>query len=117
MYPGNTLIDDLTIYSSSFPREADNLIAVFQVMDVGAAGSSVTVKAYTKNSADASWPADTNPVGTTATLNTAGDLITLDITGAVLKEEVRFRFEGTSGTGKWVHFRLVEMVWYDTAIV
>ncbi len=78
MYPGGTLSDDLTIYSSSFPREADNLIAVFQVMDVGATGSSVTVKAYTKNSADASWPAAADTVGTTATLDTAGAIATVE---------------------------------------
>jgi hypothetical protein len=116
MYPGTTLGNDLTIYSESYPREADNLIAVFQVMDVGG-GGSVSVKAYTKNSTDTTWPASNSPVGTTATLSNAGDLVKLEVTGALLKEEVRFRFEGTGLTGKWVHFRLVEMVWYDKATV
>jgi len=43
--------------------------------------------------------------------------LTADIPGTLLKEEVRFRFAATAGRGKWIHFRHLEIIWYDNAAV
>lgn len=111
-YPGQTIFKPLNIYTGWFPREGDNLILQFEVIAVNDAGK-LDVQILTKSS-DSSNTTGTSVVTIASPASTVGRH-DLKADTAALQDLVRIRWEceGT-GTTPWVHFRVINLIWYDT---
>jgi len=100
------------VYSPWFPRQGDNAIMTLEVVAVS--GATIKVEVLTKNSEDAGD-------GTIVTGVTGDADITASTVGRsdgewdqVLEELVRYKFTVTNTTEKWVLFRMLPPVWFDT---
>lgn len=111
MHTGHTLLSDTKVFSSWFPREADNAVFSYQQIKL-TDGAGFTVKVYHKNTEETGDGTDT-----TASFSEIGStgIFTAPVTG--LKELIRFSYEVTGdwSTGKkYVVYRMLAPTWYNT---
>src|SRR5262245_32959942 len=97
------------VYSPWFERRGDNLIATVDLIAInGSSGISIGVYTKAKNTAGDGTQVGSNFNQTTAGRNSA------TFTGG-LNELVRFKFSPGATAGEWILFRMLPIVWFDTA--
>lgn len=112
MIPGTTLHSPTTVYTDWMERGGDNVIVQFDVIDT-AGGVNLKAQLYTR---ETDGTGDGTALGTASTLSGTGRK---EISNTEqLNDLVRLKLEVPTAlsTGpEWVYFRILGLVWYDTA--
>ena len=113
MHIGQTIVGKTAVLSPWFPREADNAVFVYEIIDDSGANSDLVVTVYTKNTEDQGFGA---ALGDTFTQRSGTNFYECDCE-AVMEEMVRFNFDTSGSTAEtdWVMFRMLQPSWYATA--
>ncbi len=105
--------DGAEVFSPWFPRQGDNAICTLEVVRIS--GASIQVELFTKNSEDTGDGALVTPAsGTGDITRTTVGRESNEWEGG-LEELVRYKFTVADATTKWVLFRMLPPVWFDSA--
>jgi hypothetical protein len=111
MIPGTTILQPLNVYTDWMPRGGDNLIVQLEVIEIQGTSPHFYCEVFTKAS---------EQTGNGSAIGSAGDFTTtgrkevaITSNGSGMKDMVRLRFQ-CSGTNAWVHFRVLDLIWFDT---
>lgn len=110
--PGTTIISPLAVYTDWFPRGGDNLIIQLDVVQLQ--GATLKVQVVTR-SADSTG--DGTALGTASSFTSIGrqEVKVASSDTAGLSDLVRLKIEVTGTAGStWAHYRILDMIWYDT---
>lgn len=117
---GTTIYTDCDTLTDWSPRQGDNVIVFAEEIDISVANNtiSLTIQLYHKNLDEVG---DGVGVGSPITLD--GGVSKFKYTQVQgLKELVRFRLTAIGNSGGdegyvfgWVHFRILDPTWYDSA--
>jgi len=100
--------DGTEVYSPWFPRQGDNARFTLEVVAVSSA--TLKVEVFTKNSEDAG---DGTIVSGVSATSTTVERKVFEAEGG-LEELVRYKFTVTDAVTKWVLFRMLRPVWFDS---
>ncbi len=99
------------VFSPWFPRQGDNARMTLEVVAIS--GATIKVEVFTKSSETDGDGSLAGTSGTDKIERTTAGRETYEWSGN-LNELVRYKFTVTDATTKWVLFRMLPPVWFDT---
>lgn len=109
MFDAQVLLAGSDIYTPWVPRGGDNFIATLDVIDID--NATITIRTFTKNSEETGDGTDAD-ASTTIARTTVGR--SQAEWNGVLDEWVRLKISVTGQDGKWVLFRMLNPIWFDS---